>query len=263
MWDVLKALGLTAFQLLLLVAVGWLAREAISKWLDGRAEQRKAEVQSLLDANLEAIKTDLSIKTESVKSDLATALETTKSALATNQAIMTKNLDAAFSVDTDLRSRRSDLYEKVWPMGKIVPGAPVNTHLTYGDLTKLSEDLNNWYFNEHGGLYFSWESLRDFNNLQDALYAALSRREPADKEVPSAKGSPEGRRLKHDDDYWKIFHAFSDFRAELCKDLETRARSVLDDETGTEWSPGSEPPASMRFIPEARDERHLYADRDE
>jgi hypothetical protein len=81
-------------------------------------------------------------------------------------------LAAAAMIDTDLRTRRIEVYADLWQKTGLLPQWPRNHELTYQELQHLTSDLRAWYF-ERGGIYLSTSARKAYGDLQESLESAL------------------------------------------------------------------------------------------
>jgi hypothetical protein len=180
-WEAIIAGG---FPTLLLVLFGFLLYTAIGKAGDAiskRIEQDRA-------AHLDSIQ-------KVHESNLQLAQEAQKTFLAFTQ-----------SVDTDLRQRRFDAYQKLWQMTEIFPLYPIRSQVRYGDLLPFAEELRDWYF-KVGGILMSKDTRDTYFKAQNELkgHIAKNRSDIIEDEV-----------------YEHIRMACSRLRTELTDDLLSR-----------------------------------------
>lgn len=109
------------------------------------------------------------------------------------------------AVDTDLRTRRIDVYAELWEKTGLLPMWPWNTELKYEELRRLTADLRDWYF-KRGGMYLSESACDNYFEVQKCN-AILDK----------VQAGPVSR-----EDYTAVRDKCSALRTELAKDLLSR-----------------------------------------
>lgn len=110
------------------------------------------------------------------------------------------------AVDTDLRSRRAEVYGQLWKLTSIVARWPRNTRLQYREVTRFSQSLRSWYY-DTGGMYLSGAARKAYGDVQEANAAV------AEKGLSGTVS---------DDDYDALMVACSTLRTSLTEDLRSR-----------------------------------------
>ena len=87
-------------------------------------------------------------------------------------AIIQNILDARAKIDEGLRNERFAVYKILWKKTELLPKWPRSATVTYEQLTHLSEQMRDWYFNE-GGIYLSAKSRKTYGDAQEAIQAVL------------------------------------------------------------------------------------------
>ncbi len=150
-------------------------------------------VENTFARNLEAYRKQLELV-------VAQSLETYK-----NQ------LELSSDIDTDLRDRRTKVYDILWKKTELLPKWPRAPSVTYEKLSKFSEELRDWYFRD-GGMYLSRQAQKSYVNLQETITDIL-------------KVKKNGKIT--DDDYDTIRDKCSALRTELTNDILSRRAAPL------------------------------------
>lgn len=146
-------------------------------------------------------------RAEAEHSSILERTEAEHSALLKNIEELNKStLAFTNSVDTDLRTRRIDVYSELWEKTGTLPLWPRNRELRYADLQNLNLAFRDWYFKK-GGIYLSRNAREAYGELQRHLVSVLAASSDS---------------LVTDSDYESIQKKCSALRAELTKDLLSR-----------------------------------------
>lgn len=120
-------------------------------------------------------------------------------------------------VDLDLRQRRIDVYKELWGATAVLPKWPRAEVVTYDDLLKFSQTLQDWYFHR-GGMYLSRTTHREgYAELQTTIENIL-------------KARPSG--LISEEHYDLVRERCSSHRSHLASDIESRRDALSHVTTG-------------------------------
>ncbi|GEM_PF-1735952 len=197
--DLLSALGGATVVLAAIAFLGKLiaekSAEAAMKRFESTLKRAEAEYSSILERTEAGYGSSLKRLEAEHGALLKTIEELNKSTLAFTSA-----------VDTDLRTRRIEVYSELWEKSGTLPLWPRNRDLSYTDLQNLALAFRDWYFKK-GGIYLSRNAREAYGELQKHLTSVLS-------------ASSEG--LVTDSDYESIQKKCSALRTELTTDLLSR-----------------------------------------
>ena len=123
-----------------------------------------------------------------------------------------KDLEAQY--DVDLRTRRIDVYRRLWaqlqPLARYSRPGPV----TGETLARVSRAMRSSYF-EDGGLFLSEESRRPYFALQKALARTIARTDDPKAELDART-------------FVTVFRRTSELRRGMTEDVRTRKESALE-----------------------------------
>ena len=123
-------------------------------------------------------------------------------------AVIQHILDIRTKIDERLRDERFTVYKVLWKKTELLPQWPRSITVTYEQLTHLSEEMRDWYFNE-GGIWLSAKSRKSYGDAQDTIQAVLA-------EHKNEKDS------LSDFHYEKARKGLSQLRTQLTNDLLSR-----------------------------------------
>jgi hypothetical protein len=174
MGDLLRAAGFSGFTLLAVAAIAWLAVRSIETFVERSAARQESQLRQ-------------------------------------SEARWANALASRSELDLDLRQKREAVYRSLWKQTHLLSLTPVNTRLTYADVSRLSTALKDWYFEECGGLYLSSPAQNAYRNAQEAL--------------AEAETKDQTELVWHESDaetYERMRAALSALRTELTNDLQSR-----------------------------------------
>ncbi|HAJ37901.1 MAG TPA: hypothetical protein DCL15_19700 [Chloroflexi bacterium] len=124
-----------------------------------------------------------------------------------------KDLEADY--DRDLRSRRLDVYKKLWNHLQLAARYDRPKPLTLSTLEELTTAMRVWYF-EEGGIYLSEPTRARYFELKEAIKQLLETGRGADQELD-------------DRDSQQLLKLASLLRSSMTSDVGTRKSSPLAD----------------------------------
>ena len=143
---------------------------------------------------------------ESRRAELEALAQIRQSNLQIAAEIQRSSLVFAQGVDTDLRNRRIDAYQKLWQMTELLPLYPRRDEVSNRELRSLSEGVRDWYFRV-GGIFMSTNTRDAYFLLQQDLQSQIA---AVDTDTIS------------DEVYERIRERCSTLRTELTDDLLSR-----------------------------------------
>lgn len=125
-------------------------------------------------------------------------------------------LDLRVEFDKQIREKRLDFYQQIWPKTQPLGRYNGDKLLTYDSLREVSAEMGDWYF-RGGGLFLSNRSRRPYFALKDLMLQVLE-----DQSLHAQPNAQLSREIRN-----PIVDAASELRTSLADDLQTRTAQWL------------------------------------